>query len=277
MVFTMDTDAGSGSRTYKDRGPFMNNEKHLQYPSTSKRNFEASQENDVREDVVVRSVGMSANIASTVKTEVKHLIRVNTFDDTYMSSDSDTEHKKSQTPQNSPISSRSCRTEVNQANGLDLTFSYILPPADICKVFAIVLSKWDDIMGPQSIHVWLPEKSGSNEQKAFANDSTQEDIQMRRAVKYVTCHTVNYMGLGRGDNPQTSVFVVPDLELVAQSLVFHWKERRLLVPYSLAVVVNYSHYSAFLHLRQLLHNWLHLTAQRIQSYLKVYYYCNFLP
>ncbi|KAJ9579434.1 hypothetical protein L9F63_024458 [Diploptera punctata] len=212
---------------------------------------------------VVRSVAMSENIARSVREEVKHLIHV-------------------ESPVNNVLAAAGCLVEVEKDPGFSLgkaeyhsygtnsSVSYILPSIEESIVSAVILSKWDDIMGPQTVHVWLREEAKSVPCHSDAKNKTC----LTKAVKYVTCHTVNYTGSScvssnSADSTErsNSIFVVPELDLIAQSLVFQLRDQELNVPYSLALMVSYQHYNYFLHLRQLCRHWLQRMAARLHVIL----------
>ena len=212
---------------------------------------------------VVRSVAMSENIARSVKEEVKHFIHVESsvnnilpfsvcLDDT-------------QRGQIFPVG----KTEYHIHNDSS-SISYILPSVHDSIVSGVILSKWDDIMGPQTVHMWLREdvRNGSH------HSSTQNNTCLAKAVKYVTSHTVNYTGAHYNISSNTdtsernsSIFLVPELDLIAQSLVFQLRDQDLNTPYSLAVMVSYQHYSYFLHFRQLYRHWLQRMTARLHVIL----------
>lgn len=226
---------------------------------------------------VLRSVAVSSNIANSVQEDVCHFIHVDsskrdrlpavsTADVAYL------EEIKPDPP-----------AEYNLPNvhGASSSVSYIFPSVEDNIVSAVVLSKWDDIMGPQTVHVWLKDDADARslDTKSTLGHHTIRNMCLAKSVKYVTVHTVNCTGLnpvssancgsapvevGQGSN---GLFIVPELDLIAQSLVFQLQDHQLSVPYSLAVTVSYQHYSYFLHLRQLCQHWLQRMAARLHAIL----------
>ncbi|KAG8233949.1 hypothetical protein J437_LFUL015651 [Ladona fulva] len=176
--------------------------------------------------------------------------------------------------------------------------SHLLPKDDNI-VLAVVLSKWDDIMGPQTLHIWLQEDSEqiynsahlkqefppNNHFRESVSESSRnenshskspvslcelsEDSSLLSAVKYVTNHTVNCLTVSGNFGSSnswvekgTSFFAVPDINIVFLSLLFQVREQKTSVPYSIALIVNYEHYDYFRRLRVLCLQWLRRIALR---------------
>lgn len=241
-----------------------------------------------RETVMVRSVAMSANVASIMKDEVRHLIRVSGFDsgNPVQAAVVDEEEDMNAFPSNKDLEFSS--TSLNSC-------SHILPNEEGSVVFAVILSRWDDIMGPQTVHAWLEENAevrdlqNSDSRRAASSSSsaisesrsgisspchnrlTDHNTYISKAMKYVTSHTVNYTGISLNSSvplyveQESNLFVVPDLELVAQSLGFHVRAMENSVPLSLSILIVYKHYEYFLHLRHLCLQWLRRMAERLHE------------
>jgi hypothetical protein len=236
-------------------------------------------DSDVSKNVLpmLSSMAVSSDIASSVQEEVCHFIpvdssekgrlpAVSTVDTSYL------EELKPDPP-----------AEYNLPNvhGASSSVSYIFPSEEENIVSAVVLSKWNDIMGPQTVHVWLKDDADirSLDTKRTLGHHMIRNMQLAKSVKYVTVHTVNCTGLNSfssancGSPPvdvgqrSSGLFIVPELDLIAQSIVFQIYNRQLSVPYSLAVTVSYQHYSYFLHLHQLCQHWLQRMAARLHVIL----------
>lgn len=207
-------------------------------------------EKEDKEFQMVRSLAMSANIANAVKNEVKHLIHISAVESCME------ENLWLGATSGSKIS------HVNYIANASFTTSCVLPATEEHLISAIVLSRWDDIMGPQTVHVWTEQ-----------TETNTCNIDMLRAIRYVTNHTVSQTAETSGMGPK--IFVVSDLRIIAQSLTFgvcvHRRQRR--VPHSISVLVSLSQYSSFLELRYLCHQWLIRTAARLQTQLQGPFNC----
>lgn len=226
---------------------------------------------------MLRSVAVSSNIASSVEEEVRHFIHVDSSKSNKFPAVSTTDKTCLEEIKPDPS------TEYNLPNvhGASSSVSYIFPSEEDNIVSAVVLSKWDDIMGPQTVHVWLKDDAyvRSLDTKSTLGHHTIRDMCLAKSVKYVTVHTVNCTGLNSvlsANHGSASVdlgqrssglFIVPELDLIAQSLVFQLQDHQLSVPYSLALTVSYQHYNYFLHLRQLCQHWLQRMAARLHVIL----------
>ncbi|KAJ1530636.1 hypothetical protein ONE63_005510 [Megalurothrips usitatus] len=241
---------------------------------------------------IIRSVAMSANIASTVQEEVKHLIKVNP-----LPSESVTRYEVEASSEISEDNSDFSDTYSvgHDFPSIDLhsvsICSHVLSNDDDSIVSVMVLSRWDDIMGPRTIRVWLPENvadDGGSLDAETVKFTTPRSVKtacqfscphrmsskcnkmlLMKAIKYVTSHTVNYTcvtGTSTPDQISSAIFVVPDLDMVAQSLMFHVPLSGS-SPYSLALLVKYSKYSRFLPMRQLCQHWLERLSVRLADFL----------
>jgi hypothetical protein len=226
---------------------------------------------------ILKSVAVSSNIASSVQEDICHFIHVDSS-------------KSSKFPVVS-TAERTCLEEIKQdppaecslpnAHDAGSPVSYILPSEEDNIVSAVVLSKWDDIMGPQTVHVWLKHDADERtlDSKSTLGHHTIRNMCIAKSVKYVTVHTVNCTGLNSVlsanygsasvdlGQRNSGLFIVPELDLIAQSLVFQLQDHQLSVPYSLALTVSYQQYSYFLHLRQLCQHWLQRKAARLHVIL----------
>lgn len=243
---------------------------------------------------VIRSVAMSANVASTVQDEVKHLIKVSPLP---------TEESVTRYEVRKTLSVQSeDNSDFSDTYSADHDFtsmdpqcgsicSHVFPTDEESIISAVVLSCWDDIMGPRTIRVWLPENVTDSEASSDAEptkftsprsvkaacqftcihqmSSKYNKMLLMKAIKYVTSHTVNYTcvtGTSTPEQNSSAIFVVPDLDMVAQSLMFHVPLSGS-CPYSLALLVNFSKYSSFLPLRRLCQHWLERLTIRLADFL----------
>lgn len=221
---------------------------------------------------MLRSVAVSSNIASSVQEEAYHCMHVDSKSNKFPAVSTADRTYLEEIKQDPPA-------EYNLPNvhGVSSSVSYILPSEEDNIVSAVVLSKWDDIIGPQTVHVWLKDDADvrSLDSESTLGHHTIRNMCLAKSVKYVTVHTVNCTGLNSVisanydsasvDLGQRSsgLFIVPELDLIAQSLVFQLQDHQLSVPYSLALTVSYQHYNYFLHLLQLCQHWLQRMAARL--------------
>lgn len=242
---------------------------------------------------MIRSVAMSVNIASTVQDEVKHLIKVNPLPTESASRYEVLRMSPEHSEENSDLSDT--YSADNDYPSIDMhcisICSHVLPNDEDSIVAAIVLSRWDDIMGPRTIRAWLPEsvnesaESSDMELMKFTSprsvkaacqfscphqmSSKVNKVLLMKAIKYVTSHTVNYTCVTGSSTPEentSAIFVVPDLDMVAQSLMFHVPLSGS-SPYSLALLAKYSKYSKLLPLRKLCQHWLERLSVRLSEFL----------
>lgn len=226
---------------------------------------------------VLKPAAMSSVIAGSAQEEVCHFIDVDSSKHSGLPSVSATdttclEAVKPDAP---------AEYTLSNVYGANLSVSYILPAEEDSIISAIVLSKWDDIMGPQTVHVWLKDEANvkSTRTEDSASHSVIRNVCLAKSVKYVTVHTVNCTGLSSALSPccgsnavdpgqkNSGIFIVPEIDLVAQSLVFQLQDHELSVLYSVAILVSYRQYDYFLHLRQLCWHWLQRTAARLHVIL----------
>ena len=243
---------------------------------------------------VIRSVAMSANIANAVQDEVKHLIKVNT-----LPLEESIAHYEVRQTSPAPSEENSDVSDTYSADhdsgSLDMQCgsicAHVLPNDDESIVCAVVLSRWDDIMGPRTIRVWLPENVSDQEASSVVETTKftsprnvkaacqfnclhqmpekYNKILLMKAIKYVTSHTVNYTcvtGTSAPEERSSAIFVVPDLDMVAQSLMFHVPLSGS-CPYSLALVVSFNKYSTYLPVRKLCQHWLERLTMRLADFL----------
>jgi hypothetical protein len=228
-----------------------------QKPSLEENNSQAHRESFG--EIEIRSVAMSANIASSVCQEVNHLIRI--------TSESIVDY---------PLPSVEIRPDLMDDGGVtfdvDTVCSFVLPPESV--LLAIVLSRWDDIVGPQTVQMWLKKdmecKSSINyiENKLVCNhrnDRYSKNVTpIMKSVHYVTCHTVNCASVS-ATNSSSSMLIVPDLNMATISQLFHSQNHKDApsVPFSLGVITSLSH-CTFLHQRfNVVQNWI----QRLTHHL----------
>nr|CAD7434016.1 unnamed protein product [Timema monikensis] len=99
---------------------------------------------------------MSKNIAYSVQDDVDHVIRINTLDresSEQVCNTNESENFNMDKSKNLDLDHICDTFEPPLAIPLNLKSlcSFILPPADEGIISAVVLSKWDDIMGPQTM------------------------------------------------------------------------------------------------------------------------------
>lgn len=141
-------------------------------------------------------------------------------------------------------------------------------------LIGIIVSRWDNIVGPQSIYLWTEEMTS-----VFY--PTNLPSQLNRLVKYVTDHTVDHQTVTGGYIPptvqRTTLCIVPDLSLAYLSLSIrvpteidtilefqssapmsanHPDNPALTMPHSISVLSNLKFLNQFLQLRPLLGSWL---------------------
>ncbi|XP_063219647.1 uncharacterized protein LOC134529456 isoform X2 [Bacillus rossius redtenbacheri] len=271
---------------------------------------------------IIRSVAMSANVALAVVDEVKHFIRVSSF-----KTESLLESGISTAADNSNIDVEQIEEEFVHENtskqehehdyfcNLMSSCSFVLPSEDDDIVSAVVISKWDDVIGPQTVHAWLKINLIYDEgiilsEQAFRNSfsskilsasdsayscvcscgfsgvpagSDQKRIEplhdlyfckkrlrVLKAIKYITSHTVNYSSgsifiSDKTTDRNISVFIVPELDLVALCVVFHLRDKERRIPYSVAFVASCRHYDTCLQLSHYCGHWLQESSFRIQE------------
>lgn len=138
----------------------------------------------------------------------------------------------------------------------------------------IVVSRWDNIVGPQSVYLWTEELTS-----VFYPVGLPQPI--NKLVKYVTDHTVDHQTATGGYIPptvqRTTLCIVPDLGLAYQSLSIRVPTEidtilefqtsapmtpgnpdnpALTMPHSISVLSNIKYLSQFLLLRPLIISWL---------------------
>nr|CAD7440878.1 unnamed protein product [Timema bartmani] len=126
----------------------------------------------------VRSIAMSKNIAYSVQDDVDQFIRINTLDRESLEHVCNTNESENfnMDKSNNLDLDHICETfEPPLAIPLNLKSlcSFILPPADDGIISAVVLSKWDDIMGPQTIYAWMCSNSQLEDEQALNSKSAE--------------------------------------------------------------------------------------------------------
>lgn len=138
----------------------------------------------------------------------------------------------------------------------------------------VVVSRWDNIVGPQSVYLWTEE---------FTSVFYPINLpgQLSKLVKYVTDHTVDHQTATGGYIPptvqRTTSCIVPDLGLAYLSLsirvpteidtILEFQTSSpmtannpdnpvLTMPHSISVLSNFKYLSQFLLLRPLITSWL---------------------
>jgi hypothetical protein len=145
----------------------------------------------------------------------------------------------------------------------------------------IVVSKWDNIVGPQCVYLWTEEVTSLFYPGCLPS-------QLSGVVKYVTDHTVDHQDVdGNQLNPstqRTTLCIVPDLSLVyiaisirvpaetdtvlefasSSSMTANDPDQpAMTVPHAVSILANLQFLSHFLLLRPLLVNWLNEFAPKI--------------
>lgn len=135
--------------------------------------------------------------------------------------------------------------DVHMGDGVGV--SAVLPASS--ALLCVVLSRWDDVVGPQTLHVWVPRDNSAP--------------QLGRRVRYVTGHAVSCTSVSAAHGA-ASLSVVPDLHVAFVSRLFHAAD----APFALAAVVELERLY-FLHGRHtLLQHWLQRLAFKISPQLR---------
>jgi len=138
----------------------------------------------------------------------------------------------------------------------------------------IVVSRWDNIVGPQSVYLWTEELTSV----FYPGDLPPE---LSPLIKYVTDHTVDHQTATAGYIPpsvqRTTLCIVPDLSLAYLSLsirvpteidtilefqssapmsINHPDNPALTMPHSISVLCNLKYLNQFILLRPLVISWL---------------------
>ncbi|XP_059491327.1 guanine nucleotide exchange factor C9orf72-like [Neocloeon triangulifer] len=133
-------------------------------------------------DAPLRSLAMSANVANSVNVEVGHLIRV---------------------ASNSSLTDQP--PDLRLGDGVEVNVA--LPSTS--PLLFMVLARWDDVVGPQTLYVWLPKQGGLCGAPMLG-----------RRVRYVTSHAVSCNSVTAASGA-ASLRVVPDLRIVFMTRLFH--------------------------------------------------------
>lgn len=138
----------------------------------------------------------------------------------------------------------------------------------------VVVSRWDNIVGPQAVYLWTEELTS-----VFYPANLPPDLS--KLVKYVTDHTVDHQtATGRYIHPsvqRTTLCIVPDLNLAYLSLSIRVPSEldtilefqisapmtenspdipALIMPHSISVLYNLKYFNQFMLLRPLVVSWL---------------------
>jgi len=246
----------------------------------------------------VRSLSMSRNMAVSLTDEVSHMIRLPppsstpTPKKTVQKSLTSTSQAEFHAP--SSLTSFSLSNPEKEVKSLMLSSGVSLvetktgclsssslttnsSPSPTSVLTGICVSRWDDIVGPQTVYLWT-------EQLTSLFFPTSLPPSLAPLVKYVTDHTVDHHRHGGEDAPPSSshrsIFVlVPALSLVYLSLSFrvpspldstavlefdsstnmtadHPDHPPAYVPHALSVLAPIEYLPVFLLLRPLLLSWL---------------------
>jgi len=118
-------------------------------------------------------------------------------------------------------------------------------------LLCVVLARWDDVVGPQALHVWAARDCGGH-----------APHQLGRRVRYVTGHAVSCTSVGAAPGA-ASLSVVPALRIVFASRLFHAAN----APFAVAAVADIDRLR-FLHARHaLFQHWLHRLAAKMAPHL----------
>ncbi|CAG7822335.1 unnamed protein product [Allacma fusca] len=153
----------------------------------------------------------------------------------------------------------------------------------------IVVSRWDNIVGPQCVYLWTEERTSTfyplQEEGVFNFSRGNLPTHLSRLVKYVTEHTVDHQDVdGNLVLPsmlRSTLCIVRDLDLAYLSVSIrvpldpdtestfgfsHLGDRNrpaATVPHAVAVLANLQYLNHFLLLRPLVLNWLSEFAPKI--------------
>ena len=233
-----------------------------------------------------RSLSMSHNLAYSVVEEVPHMIRLNALTDVasssrIRSSDSVGCGDQGTSPQDAYFY-RHKELQVSKSIGVSSSYleSTTIPLTIPLKrttsvgkrndiLIGIVVSRWDNIVGPQCSYLWTEEMTS-----LFYPGHLPKPL--TRLIKYVTDHTVDHHvvdgNLVSHSTMKNAFCIVPDLNLVYMSLSIRVpsdsmsceiERPGMTVPHSVAVLANLQYLHHFLLMRPLVTNWLTEFAPKI--------------
>ncbi|XP_065335446.1 uncharacterized protein LOC135936531 [Cloeon dipterum] len=171
----------------------------------------------------LRTLAMSANIANSVNAEVGHLIRV---------------------PSDGSQVAREQPPDLRLGDGVEVLAE--LPPNS--PFLFLVLARWDDVVGPQALFVWLPKLRGAAPHASLS-----------RRVIYVTGHAVTCMS-DTFEVGASSLSAVPDLGIAFVARQFRDDAGEA---YAIAAAADHAKLD-FLHSRfALVQDWLQRLADKM--------------
>lgn len=241
-----------------------------------------SETEDVDESAspLFRSFSMSQSLASSVAEEVSNVIRLNGL--TEVASSSRILTSGYDDTDNDTFFYRQQRQELKVSQSFSLSSTYLensitLPlkrtPSLGGKrnemLTGIVVSRWDNIVGPQCSYLWTEEMTS-----LFYPGNLPKHLS--RLIKYVTDHTVDHHvadGTLLHSAVKSGLCIVPDLSLVymfvsirvpsSDSLGCEIQQAGLTVPHSVAVLADLQYLHHFLLIRPLVTSWLMEFAPKI--------------
>lgn len=156
--------------------------------------------------------------------------------------------------------------------GCGRTYLYApILPASGGMVDAVVLSAWDNIVGPKAVFVWSG-KAGAGRKL----EGAEEPDGIREAVRYTVSHTLHgeldKMNCGSVSAHGLELYVVEDCGFVVSSVPFMARQAQESVPYSLSVITPASELKRALEYQSLFNLWMQRLAccLRVSLYQKDY-------
>ncbi|CAG0915842.1 unnamed protein product [Notodromas monacha] len=152
------------------------------------------------------------------------------------------------------------------ANFLD-ECSFVLPHLEPTVIQSFVLSKWDHILGPRAVHVWMLD---STEEPVMVGDvPLPSRSSVIDAVHYVVDHSLNASDAGETvHGNKSALYVVPRDNLVSFAVCFRVGDRRGAnhVAYSLSVIVESKWLQFVCDIQPILQTALQIQAAKLRVY-----------
>jgi len=235
-----------------------------------------------------RSLSMSENLAFSVVDEVPHMFRLNALTTAVpSSSNSPTEGNGDQRYSGQGQESyfhRHQELKPKASNSVGVTSSYLESNAIAMTIplkrstsmgkrndilIGIVVSRWDNIVGPQCSYLWTEEMTS-----LFYPGNLPKHL--TRLIKYVSDHTVDHHevdgNLVSHSTMKSGLCIVPDLHLVyislsirvpSDSMSSEIERPGMTVPHSVAVLASLQYLHHFILMRPLVTSWLTEFAPKI--------------
>lgn len=144
--------------------------------------------------------------------------------------------------------------------GKSYFYEPILPPSGNL-LNGVILSAWDNIIGPKAVFVWIQR----------AEQGTIGERVVQEAVEYTVGHTLHgeleKMNVGSTVARGTEVYLVEDLGFIIFSMPFSAQRDQDFVPHSLSFVIPSAEMKSFTNLNPLFSLWIQRLAYRLTGYL----------